>query len=310
MEDDKRVVAHIVRSDGASFDIGTGTEWRIPNEGLENWANLPCTVNAVEIPNHDGAIITSKRVGSVDRTITAVAHGSNDGSAARAEAIQFFNPKYSYKVYMTYRGRTRWCEGEQIGFMASEGNVYRDPELSWTILCPNPYLKSVDDFGKDIAGTEGGFGFPWVSFIPEDSNTYTNDYAVWGFHTFSDTLELYNDGDVPSGAVITITCTADSDEGWVYSPSINVNGSVVKFSGRAMSEDMTIVIDTVSMPPRVTCTYASTGATINYMSNVTRDSNLLGMRMDPGKNIVTYDADGNRENMHVTISYHKQYLGV
>ena len=171
------VYARIVRSDGQEMTLGSG-DWRIPKDGLENWANLAYSVSSVEIPSYDGALVTSKRVAATDRTIKAVVGNSRDNEALRARAIRFFNPKHSFKVYMTYMGRTRWCSGEQIGFRASEGNIYEPVEVEWTILCPNPYLLSVNDFGKDIAEIMPSFGFPFMSFLPESTAHVNRDSPV------------------------------------------------------------------------------------------------------------------------------------
>ena len=37
------VYARIVRSDGQEMTLGSG-DWRIPKDGLENWANLAYSV--------------------------------------------------------------------------------------------------------------------------------------------------------------------------------------------------------------------------------------------------------------------------
>lgn len=292
------VVARIVRSDGQEFIIGDGA-WRIPNDGLENWANLPYSVSSAEIPSYDGAIITSKRVSSVDRTIKArcVSKGANK---LRANAISFFNPKYTFKVYLTYRGRTRWCEGEQIGFMASEGNMYKQPEITWTILCANPYLQSVGDYGKDIAEVSGHIGFPWVSFIPAAQGSVEgfNNWAVASVHIFQQFVEIENDGDVPSGMKATIQF-----KGQVVNPEIRIGDGFVRIL-KTLNEGDIIKLDASTRPPTVTLNGE------NAMHLIDRNSSILDMVISPGKTTIEYDADDGYQNMSVTIKYNRQYLGV
>lgn len=292
------VKARIVRSDGQEITLGDG-DWRIPKDGLENWANLPYSVSASEIPSYDGAVVTSKRVSSVDRTITAECCGK-EPDALRARAIKFFNPKYTYEVHMTYRGRTRWCKGEQIGFKASEGNIYRKPSITWTILCPNPYLLSEDDFGKDIADITPMFGFPFMSFLPESDGSipgYPTGFAV-SFHTFAQEIEVTNDGDVPSGLRVIIRA-----KGNVTNPSVRLGDGYVRMLTTMQSGDE-IHLDAASRPPTVTMNGN------NAMNLVDRQSSILNIRVDVGETTLEYDADDGYQNMSVSVFWNKQYLGV
>ena len=292
------VKARIVRSDGEEITIGDG-EWRIPKNGLENWANLPYTVTSSEIPSADGAIITSKRVSSVDRTITAEARGSNPDEL-RAQAIRFFNPKYTYTVHLTYRGRTRWCEGEQIGFKASEGNMYERPTITWTILCANPYLQSEDDFGNDIAEVEPRFGFPWVSFLPTEYGSIdgVNKWAIASVHVFSQSIEIVNDGDVSSGMRVKLLALGDA-----VNPSIRIGDGYVRLITKLKYGDE-IILDTINRPPTV---YMNGK---NVMNLVDRKSSILNMKIDVGQTTLEYDADDGYQNLSVSVYWYKQYLGV
>lgn len=291
------VTARIVRSDGLEFMIGDG-DWRILNEGLENWANLPYNVYSSEIPSADGAIVTSKRVSAVDRTIMAECKGDNPDEL-RADAIAFFNPKYSYDVHLTYRGRTRWCKGEQIGFMASEGNMYRRPQLTWTILCPNPYMLSESNFGEDIAEIVPMFAFPWYSAIGDASGKMrTNKGAVVSRYKFARSIEVFNDGDVATGMRIVVRAM-----GSVTNPSVRLGDGWVRLIKELERGDV-VEFDVVSRPPKVLLNGQ------NAMHMVDRESSILNLRIDVGESSLEYDADSGNQNMSVSVYWNKQYLGV
>lgn len=292
------VKARIVRSDGQEMTIGDG-EWRIPNDGLENWANLNYQVSSVELPSYDGALVTSKRVSSVDRSIHAVCN-SKEPEKARQRVIRFFNPKYTYEVHLTYMGRTRWCKGEQIGFKASEGNIYKKPELDWTILCANPYLLSEGDFGKDIAQVVPMFGFPFVSFLPEDDGSAPGAPVgfLWSMHEFSQEVDISNDGDVPSGMRVIIRATGN-----VTNPLVKIGAGYIRVI-TPMHEGDEIVMDASSRPPKVTMNGE------NAMQKLDRNSSILDMVIQPGDTTIEYDADDGYQNMSVTVKFNKQYLGV
>lgn len=292
------VKARIVRSDGQEMTIGDG-DWRIPNDGLENWANLNYQVSSVELPSYDGALVTSKRVGSVDRSIHAVCC-SSEPEEERQRVIRFFNPKYSYEVHLTYMGRTRWCKGEQLGFKASEGNIYKKPELDWTILCANPYMLSEGDFGKDIAEVVPMFGFPFVSFLPEEDGSMPGAPVgfMWSRHEFTRVVDITNDGDVPSGMRVVIRANGN-----VNNPVVSIGDGFVRVLV-GMHEGDVIVLDASRRPPRVTMNGA------NIMQKLDRRSSILDMMIQPGDTTVEYDADDGYQSMSVTVYYNKQYLGV
>lgn len=293
------VKARFVRSDGMEMTLGDGT-WRIPNDGLENWANLPYDVSKVEIPSYDGALVTSKRVNSVDRSVRAVVASPSDNEKQRRLAISFFNPKHTFKCYLTYMGRTRWCEGELYGFKASEGNIGESVQVDVTLLCPNPYLQSVEDFGKDIAETVPGFGFPFMSPLPVEDGSLPGFFEgfIVGRRAFSQVVEISNDGDVPSGMKVTLT--ADGD---VLNPLIRIGEGVVALR-TTMSQGDKMVLDATSRPPSVTLNGR------NAMNLLDRKSNILDMAVAVGGTTIEYDADSGENFMHVVVRYNKQYLGV
>lgn len=287
------VIARIVRSDGLEFVIGDG-DWRIPNDGLENWANLSYNVSSTELPAEDGAVITSKRVASIDRTITAECRGS-EPDLLRAKAIEFFNPEYTFEVHLTYRGRTRWCEGEQIGFKASEGNIYKRPTIAWTILCPNPYLKDEDGLSDDIAETVPMMGFPWVSAYP---NQLTNKYAVASAHTFQRIIDIENNGDVPSAMRVTIKA-----KGLVRNPFVKIGESLVKLNTDMEYGDIA-EFDMTTKPPRVRLN----GNNAIHLLDI--NSSILNLQLEPGTTTIEYDADYGNALMSVTVYWYPQYLGI
>lgn len=294
------VVAHIYRSDGEEYILGNN-DWRIPKNGLENWANLPYSVSSVEIPTQDGAIVTSKRVASVDRTITAEIENASLNAELRDEAIRFFNPKYSYDVHLTYLGRTRWCHGEQIGFKCSEGNMYERATLEWTILCANPFLQGEDDFGRDIAEVVPRFGFPFMSFLPikdGSKDVGLNKGFLASKRVFNDHLDIDLKGDVPSPIRVVMQCDSP-----VKNPSVIVNRGYVKVL-ITLNQGDKLEIDATQRPPRVELNGQ------NIMHKVDRRSSITALMIDPGISTVRYDADDGEAYLHVVVHYTEQFLGI
>lgn len=293
------VIVRVVRSDGKKFIIGDG-KWRIPNDGLENWANLNYNVSSAELPSYDGSVITSSRVASQDRSIRAVVGDPKNNAELRAEAIAFFNPKYDFEAHLKYQGRTRYCKGKQIGFRCSEGNIYKPAEINWTIFCPNPYLLSESDFGKDIAAVLPMLGFPFMSFLPtsQGSAEGCNVGFVASHRSFQQYVTLENDGDVQSGMKFIIRANGD-----VINPVVRINDTFVR-AIVDMHQGDRLDVDLSIRPPKV---YFNGE---NAMQLIDRQSTLLSMYIQPGETVVEYDADDGYQNMSVSIYYNKQYLGI
>lgn len=284
------VVVRIVRSDGEELSVGSGTDWRIPSDGLENWANLPYEVEVAQNAYHDGGIVMKKRIGSVDRTITAEAADSSASAVLRERIVKFFNSKHSFTAHLTYQGRTRWCSGEQIGFACDAGNVHKPVRFSWTVLCPVPYLMSESDFGKDIARIEPMLVFPFVSPVDEG--------FAWSAFSFAKNVSIDNTGDVETPFAVEIKAL-----GQVVNPKI-INGDKYIRIVDTLEKGDVLTVDMQSMPPRI----RKNGA--NVINKADRMSSFTGMSFAVGDNTVSYSADRGDNNMSVSLRYNERYIGI
>ena len=297
----KEVKIRVVRSDGKSMEFGTGTDWGIENDGLENWANLPTDVEVEENVTFDGGTVMAKRVESVDRSMTARVLRTSDNEILRERVVRFFNPKYSYEAHITYQGRTMWCQGEQYGFTCETGNVYQPVSFTWTILCPMPYLLSEDDFGEDIANIEPKFGMPLYSCTSATGDAAGKVYQkgfVWSAYSFARTVEIANDGDVDTFCKAVFIAS-----GSVTNPKLIKGGKYVRVID-TMEEGDVLEIDFTRRPPTVT----KNGE--NVIHRTDRLSSFVGMEFSVGLNTIQYDADDGVQNLSVAVYYNKRYLGV
>lgn len=212
---DKDVRFEIIRDDGEVFVIDD-VMWRIPENGLSGWHTLNVDIASLDNVLRDGGVITSQRVGMVDRSITAEVRYAKANSIARRQAERFFLPKRTYTVYATYMGRTRTCEGVQAGFKLTEGNVYDPLQLAWTIFCADPYMKATETVTdtRKIA-PKSGSGMPYLvsGKVYANSSPKINDGFVTGIGQGFDTTQeidqsmvyfIDNIGDVPTAPRIEI----------------------------------------------------------------------------------------------------------
>lgn len=291
----------VVRSDGQEMSFGDGTQWVLSINGMEDWIALDYDVTTSENVLSDGSCIVGKRVQEKDRTMEAVYWG-RDRKGVRDEVIPFFNPKFSFKAYVTYFGRTRWCEGEQIGFDCPMVMENTPTQIMWTLLCPDPYLRSESGNENYLTDAAPMFGFPFVSHFR--APLPNGEKKPVGFLAskliFDGENTIYNSGDVETYYKIRCEC-----KGAVKNPKFTKDDKFVKLLGNFGDKDV-IEIDFEAAPPRVTVNGE------NRIQDTSRDSNFIGMQMQVGKNVFNYTCDNaaNRPLMSVQINFWKKYLGV
>ena len=289
MIDPKQAAVCLTRDDGRTFSaVGSAdaADW-----GLSDISGLDAPDFQVSTQDNavgDGQTVTAKRVSSREISFTASCRNAALGDVMRRAAVSFFSPKHRYKLTVAYRGAQRWIDAELSAFSCPSGNVYRTVELTALLLCPDPYFRSMDEFGRDIASVQGRFGFPYV------------DHPVKGFvaaaYNFARTVLIDNDGDVDTFATAVFEATGD-----VANPELIIGGAHVR------------ILDTMAARDVVTIDLARTRVTkngANILARVDRASSFTGMRFAPGQNTVKYAASVGENVLRVTLYYNKLYLGV
>lgn len=293
------VIFDIERSDGRRFVLGTGTDWRIPNDAVEDWNSLEYSVATTPNVLTDGSRIVSERVSEKDRTLSAVYTGPDD-MAQRAAAIAFFNPKHRFRVHVTYHGRTRWCEGAQYAFKPSTFNAYREPEITWTILCADPYMRDENGHDQAFGDEVPMFGFPYVDVMDDHSTPIEYPAGlIVAISVFDGKNTVYNNGDVPTGYTVSIKARA-----LISNPSIVKDGRHIKvMTDLKAGDELLIALEGLQ---RVTING------VNSIQKTSRDSNFDGMAMQVGANRFSFECDNmeNRSLADVKILFNDRYLGV
>lgn len=292
---------HIVRSDGQTFDVGDGTEWVLSMNDMSDWVLLDYGVETSANVLTDGSTLVSKRVNEKDRTIRCVYWG-RDRKGVRDRVISFFNPKYSFEAHLTYFGRTRWCEGEQIGFEMGITDERTPPSFTWTLLCLDPYMRSEDSNDYSLQDASPMFGFPFVSHAKQP--TSRGERFPVGFLAsktiYDGRNSLYNNGAVPCPYRVVITGKTD-----IKNPKFTKDGKFVHYLGTVKAgAELVIAFD--ELPPKV---YLDGK---NATMACSRDSTFVDMWLDTGKNIVQFAMDNSEDMIYtdVRILYNQRYLGV
>lgn len=287
---DKTVSVRIVRDDNKEFLID-GTDWRIPSDGLEGFGKFENSIVTEDYAVGDGGFVAARRLGVKDRTIKAKSRIVQLNDILRRTATSFFKPSKTYKVYVTYMGETRWCEGVIQAFSIPAENIHRKMTMMVTFLSPDPYLKSADDFGKNIAEVVGMCGFPYLCSVTPG----TVKGVTGGRRKFAKEVFLDNDGDVDAYCKAVFRASGD-----VVNPSLTVNGNYVKVLDKLVADDV-VIMDFTKKPP----TIMKNG--VNCIGKCDRTSDFDKMNLIVGTSEVSFSADNGSNLLDVSIYYNKQY---
>ena len=160
----------------------------------------------------DGVSVDGKKIGKRVIHIEAKFKSGRNNPENRAAVIKFFNPKYTGKALITNMGISRNIEYELEGWTFAEQRSL-DARLGIVVdlVCPDPYMLNVDNYGKNMANKTAQFHFPWHSMgarvadksqYPEKARGLLLGGMVMGYRTLHKEVVLANDGDVPTGIQI------------------------------------------------------------------------------------------------------------
>lgn len=281
----KPTLVRCVRSDAKEFTIGL-SDWKITKlEGVDSPNfSLFTDKNAIG----DGALLSGKRVDDRDVYVEAKSRFPHKNEELRTRALAFFNPKYTYRLHVTYQGITRWISGELEGFSIPSGNVYQNMIMKVRFYCADPYFRSEDNFGNDIASETKMFGFPFIQTAKIKT--------VASAYNFAKLVQISNDGDVGTYCTARVKFNGDATN-----PKIVKDDYFVRVIDSFVAGDI-LEIDFSN------ATIRKNGE--NIIQKIDRQSTFTSMNLDVGTSQIGFAADTGDANMSVTIYYNKLYLGV
>lgn len=184
----------------------------------------------------DGSTLDGKRIKSRPVHIEATLRDDTNNRENRQRIIKFFNPKYTGKLTANHSGTERNIEYELEGWtFVTKANIYNRLAIAVDLICPDPFLKNMDNFGRNMADFTPLFAFPWcvlkkkVYNTPDPYKGLTLAGHTSGYRTLNKNVLLMNDGDVPCGLQIKFIAA----RGPVLNPKILHQGtgqlSVLKY---------------------------------------------------------------------------------
>ena len=289
-----------------------------PGEDIDITAITGLESSKLEISTSDNALIDGvsvdgKKIGGRPIHIEAKFRSSRNNSEKREMIIAFFNPKYTGKALITNMGISRNIQYELEGWdFAKQENLDTKLGIIVDLMCPNPYMLNVDNFGKNMAHYTKQFHFPWHSLArrvenksqyPEKARGLLLGGMITGYRTLHKEVVLINDGHVPTGVQIQFV----AKRGPVKNPKItNTSIKTEKSNFMRIVCDMSVgdilLIDTDPYHQVIELNG------VNYYNHIDRHSEPF--ELEVGENQLVYDADENYTNLDVNLYYRPNYLGV
>jgi len=299
-EEVNEVKLTFVRDDKRKFVID-GIDLGITE--LDGFGDVSNEITTQTWANQDGSFIMGQTIKETDRSFTAVVKSVKNNDIIREKVTNFFNTHHRYKCIICYGGVCRWQYCYLHKMVVDTKNIYKLLQIKATFLFTNPYLLSMDDFGKDIANVVSGFPFPYVSTAA--------GRIVPSYREFATSVNLFNEGEIDSPVKVTITLEECSETSY---PFVNINGNKVYIRvAPSQNAEKTIIIDRTSLPPTVT-----DGEGNNILSTVENVSNLVNLMIQKGDNYIEYGSyhlsSGNIVEdsdipafIHVVLQYNQYY---
>lgn len=286
------MLIRFVNENGEQFNVGKDYNWRLLKKGLENFSAFESNVTVAQDYGRNGGSLVGIRLNDKTRTIKICNVDWKNSDTTRMELQKYFIYGQKYKIYVTIGETTRWADGV-LYRMAIPEPTDEDYKLNVTMSFKfgDPFLKSEDNFGKNIASLTPMFAFPWLSRM-DKQNVYGT--AV-GIYNFEREVHLYNDGSYEAYPTIKITF-----KGIVTNPEIRINDGFIRVLGTFNSDDE-IVIDCSASP----MTVKNNGE--NILGKCDRESEFDNMNLQIGDNTLSFIAYSGSDDMNVFVYYYKPY---
>lgn len=303
----KNTLKIVLTCNGRTLVMGPGEDLDITKiSGLESSElEISTSDNALV----DGVSVDGKKIGRRSIHIEAKFRSGRNNPENRAAVIKFFNPKYTGKALITNMGVSRNIEYELEGWtFAEQKNLDTRLGIIVDLICPDPYMLNVDNFGKNMAHYTAQFHFPWHSLArratnknqyPEKARGLMLGGMITGYRTLRREVVLRNDGDVSTGIQIQFVARRGS----VKNPKItNVKTGQYMRVVCDMEQGDVLLVDTNARHQVIELNG------VNFYQHIDRRSQPFELQV--GDNYLEYDADENYVNLDVNLFYRPKYLGV
>ena len=247
-------------------------------------------INSTQIAGMDGSRFKSAYVNM--RNVVVLIAINSDVEKNRLRLYSFFGTGKWCKLYYANDSRNVYCEGYCEAIDCSLFDIKQQLQIS--IICPDPYFKSLTEIVNDISKTFSAFTFPFA--IAESGI----EFSIIESHREA---EVINPGEITCGVIIRMRAEIDG----IVNPIIR-NVTTGEFLGVETTLNHGDVLEIN--------TNKGQKAIIKYVNDIPQNE-INGLmdgstwfQLEPGVTKYYYEADANETYLKIEFVHNILYEGV
>lgn len=242
------------------------------------------------VANMNGAKFKSSKLQM--RNIVLLIKINGNVEENRINLYKYFATGNWNKLYYTNGSREVFIEGYCENINTDLFTINQEMQIS--IVCPNPYLKSVDAIKADNSKVVNGFSFP---FAIAEAGVSISQFEA------DKVVTIINDGEFETGLIIKLHANANG----IVNPAIyNADTGEYMYIETTLNYDDEIIINTNKGQKSIT--KIVNNEETNIINALSGSSTWL--QLQSGINNFTYEADLFDNLLNVVFEYNYQYEGV
>ena len=265
-------------------------------QSLEGISDVRNTIYSINSMGQDGDTFVANRLESRDIDISGFIRERDPDKLRtyRRKLARILNPQLSATLTYTFGSFTRVISCHAINapvVTKPAGSIYT--AFSVQLVCLNPFWRETAEKRDDIAAWVGALEFPVE--IPQER-------MQLGYRQPSLIVNVYNGGDVKTGVRIEFQALGD-----VTTPLIACVSTQEFIRLNLTLHEGDVLILSTGYGDKWATLYKD-GMITDALRYVDVDSTFL--QLDPGDNLIRYDAEEGLSNLEAAIFHNNLYLGV
>lgn len=235
----------------------------------------------------DGDVLLGVRIPSRVINIFADCVYNDMNTLERQTVNQFFNSNYAYKIHIDYADNPVWIECVLDMVDMPIDNINRKLTLGLSFYCSDPFFKSKDEFGKNLANVKPSFVFPLVSPIGSG--------FAFGVYEFAKDVFIKNDGNEPT----------------TFKAIIQAEGLVTKFKISKNDREYVLFNQDLKNGDKLIIDFGKGTVVLNDNNAIHKlDRTSTFFTVPVGGTNIKYSAETGDNVVRVFIYYNKLFAGV
>lgn len=249
----------------------------------------PAEINTTPVSGIDGTRYNSARVGQ--RNIVIRLNINGDIEDRRIELYKYFRVKHTVRVYYKNEHVDVYIDGYIETFENDFFTILQQPQIS--IICPDPYFKSMSETEIDFENVTALFTFPFAIAAEGIPFSSLNEISS----------RYFNAGNVETGGIIIFTALADGVKNPIF-----YNNTNDTFFGVDITMQSGDVIEINTQRGEKSVKLTRSGVTTSIVGD--RTSGSTWIVFEPGENEISFGADESASSLRCTLSCIQRFEGV